>query len=136
NVQRVVALSADCDRDALLAQVIPAGPACHNGTRTCFDGAPAADVLSALDRVIAERAATKGTSYTQKLLGDQNLRLKKLGEETAELLIALTQGDAARAAEEGADLVYHALVALRAVGVTLDDVRAVLSRRAAPKRSA
>jgi phosphoribosyl-ATP pyrophosphohydrolase/phosphoribosyl-AMP cyclohydrolase len=71
-------------------------------------------------------------SYTARLLADRNLRLKKLGEEAAELVLACADHDQARAAEEGADLVYHTLVALHAVGVTLDDVRRVLAARAAP----
>src|SRR5687768_18513694 len=64
NVQRVVSLTADCDRDAVLARVIPAGPACHTGSATCFgssDGATSGtDVLDRLDRLIADRAATAG----------------------------------------------------------------------------
>jgi len=71
-------------------------------------------------------------SYTQRLLGDRNLRLKKLGEESAELVTACADADAARVAEEGADLIYHTLVALHAVGVTLGDVRRVLAARGAP----
>jgi phosphoribosyl-ATP pyrophosphohydrolase/phosphoribosyl-AMP cyclohydrolase len=70
-------------------------------------------------------------SYTQRLLADRNLRLKKLGEEAAELVTACADGDAARAAEEAADLVYHTLVALHAVGADLGAVRDVLARRAA-----
>jgi phosphoribosyl-ATP pyrophosphohydrolase/phosphoribosyl-AMP cyclohydrolase len=143
NVQRVVALAADCDGDAVLARVAPAGPACHTGAVSCFAPAgatpPAGDALGELDATIAARAAagTAGAaaegarpSYTQRLLADRNLRLKKLGEEMAELVTACADADAARAAEEGADVVYHALVALRAVGVSLDDVRRVLAARA------
>jgi phosphoribosyl-ATP pyrophosphohydrolase/phosphoribosyl-AMP cyclohydrolase len=136
NVQRVVSLTADCDRDAVLARVIPAGPACHDGTTSCFrETALASDALSALDVTIAQRAAAPAAdgekpSYTQKLLADRNLRLKKLGEEAVELATACVDLDRARAVEETADLVYHALVALRAVGGTLDDVRAVLASRA------
>jgi phosphoribosyl-ATP pyrophosphohydrolase/phosphoribosyl-AMP cyclohydrolase len=136
NVQRVVSLSADCDGDAVLARVEPAGPACHTGETTCF-GTPAGDVLSALDSTIAARAAEStdarenGPSYTRHLLGDRNLRLKKLGEEAAELVTACADGDPALAAEEAADLVYHALVALRGVGIGLEEMRAVLARRAA-----
>lgn len=138
NVQRVVSLAADCDGDAVLARVAPAGPACHTGAETCFaqEGAPAAeagDALTALDATLAARAAAQTDarpSYTQRLLADRNLRLKKLGEEMAELVTACADADAARAAEEGADVVYHALVALRAVGVSLDDVRRVLAGRA------
>jgi phosphoribosyl-ATP pyrophosphohydrolase/phosphoribosyl-AMP cyclohydrolase len=141
NVQRVVALAADCDGDAVLARVAPAGPACHTGAVSCFapvgepEGTPGADALAALDATLAARAAEGAPdggrpSYTRRLLADRNLRLKKLGEEMAELVTACADGDRARAAEEGADVVYHALVALRAVGVTLDDVRRVLAARA------
>lgn len=132
NVQRVVSLTADCDRDAVVARVRPAGPACHTGARTCF-GLDGADALGQLDATIASRAAAPagtGTGYTQKLLGDRNLRLKKVGEEASELVTACADGDVARATEEAADLVYHALVALRAVGGSLDGVRAVLDGRA------
>lgn len=69
-------------------------------------------------------------SYTRKLLADRNLRLKKLGEETAELVLALGDSDNTRAREEAADLIYHLMTALRANGVTLDDVRRVLASRA------
>lgn len=135
NVQRVVSLEADCDADAVLARVIPAGPACHNGTESCFAvTGPVADMLSTVDATIRERAASHSTeagkpTYTQRLLADRNLRLKKIGEETAEFVTACADGDAPRATEEAADLVYHALVALRALGVGLDDVRAVLAAR-------
>ncbi len=131
NVQRVVSLSTDCDGDAVLARVLPAGPACHTGDETCFAAAPKAEALSALAATIAQRAASpQAGSYTTKLLGDRNHRLKKLGEESAELVMACVDGDAPRAAEEAADLIYHLLVALEPLGVGLDDVRAVLSARA------
>ena len=68
--------------------------------------------------------------YTARLLTDRNLRLEKLGEEAAELLPACADGHHGRAAEEGADLVHHTLVALRALGLSLDDVRRVLGERA------
>lgn len=135
NVQRVVSLAADCDRDVVLATVIPAGPACHDGTTTCF-GEGTMDPLRALDATIAARAQSAPTgSYTSKLLGNRNLRLKKLGEEAAELVTACADGDRERATEEAADLLYHALVALRAVGGSLEDVAAVLARRAQPRSS-
>jgi len=135
NVQRVVSLEADCDRDAVLARVTPAGPACHAGTFSCFaDTAPVADMLSAVDATIRVRAESMDDSgatptYTQRLLADRNLRLKKLGEEAAELVTACADGNAARATEEAADLMYHSLVALRALGVGLDEVRAALAAR-------
>ena len=134
NVQRVVSLTADCDADAILARVVPAGPACHNGTTSCFrDEAVQADVFATLDATITSRMQHRDettTSYTQRLLGDRNLRLKKLGEEAVELATACVDGDVERATEETADLLYHALVALRAVGGSLDGVRAVLAGRA------
>ena len=137
HVQRVLSLTADCDRDAVLARVHAAGPACHDGTTSCFrDLALTADALSALDATIAHRQAapvdTEGSSYTRRLLADRNLRLKKLGEEAVELATACVEGDRARAIEETADLVYHALVALRSVGGSLDDVRRCLEQRAQP----
>jgi phosphoribosyl-ATP pyrophosphohydrolase/phosphoribosyl-AMP cyclohydrolase len=131
NVQRVVSLDTDCDGDAVLARVMPAGPACHTGDDTCFHLAPAAETLGVLSKTIAERAAQpQPGSYTTKLLGDRNHRLKKLGEESAELVMACVDGDGPRAAEEAADLVYHLLVALEPLGVGLDDVREVLEARA------
>ena len=84
NVQQVVALLPDCDGDAILARVRSPGPACHTGSRSCF-GVPAlaADALSALDATIAARVSEAPTqsagekpSYTRRLLGDLNLRLK------------------------------------------------------------
>jgi phosphoribosyl-AMP cyclohydrolase / phosphoribosyl-ATP pyrophosphohydrolase len=133
NRQRIVSLTADCDGDAVLARVTTLGPACHSGAVSCFgDVALGADALGALDRTIAARAAdadADAKSYTRRLLDDRNLRLKKLGEETAELVAACADGDAARAKAEGVDLVYHVLVALRALGVTLDDVRGVVWER-------
>jgi len=151
NVQRVVSLSADCDGDAVLARVKPAGPACHTGQVSCFGSeALGADAIGVLDATIASRAAalqrasdvsavaagatvdnaaSPKLSYTQRLLSDRNLRLKKLGEEVVELATACADADATRGAEEGADVVYHTLVALRAIGVSLDDVRRVLGGR-------
>jgi phosphoribosyl-AMP cyclohydrolase / phosphoribosyl-ATP pyrophosphohydrolase len=134
NTQRVVSLSVDCDSDAILARVAPAGPACHTGARSCFgETAHGADALGTLDRTIAQRAAEQGTAgkgYTRKLLADRNLRLKKLGEEATELAVACADGDAPRATAEAADIIYHTLVALRALGLSLDAVRAELQSRA------
>lgn len=132
NVLRVRSLTADCDGDTVLAMVEPAGPACHTGARTCFGDLARSDALGALDATIAARMsadAPSGSGYTQKLLGDRNLRLKKIGEEASELVTACADGDAARATEECADLIYHALVALRAAGGSLDGVREVLAAR-------
>lgn len=133
HVLRVRSLVADCDADTVLARVEAVGPACHTGTLSCFGALPLGDALGALDATIAARMAAdtpSGSGYTQRLLTDRNLRLKKLGEEASELVTACADGDAARATEEAADLIYHTLVALRAVGGSLDGVRAVLEGRA------
>ena len=149
NVLRVVSMHRDCDDDALLALVVPAGPTCHTGARSCFGAAP---TLRALADTIEERAgreesgrarhgaedevdggssgADSRRSYTARLLRDRNLRLKKLGEEATELAVACADEDRERVKEEAADVVYHVLVAARAAGVTLQDVLAALEDRA------
>jgi phosphoribosyl-ATP pyrophosphohydrolase/phosphoribosyl-AMP cyclohydrolase len=133
NTLALVSLHADCDADTVLARVRPAGPTCHTGERTCFgEGAESAvAALARLDRTLAARQEDRPAgSYTVKLLDDANLRLKKLGEESAELVAALAVGDTGRATEEAADLVYHVLVALRAAGVDVNAVLEELDRRA------
>lgn len=137
NVQRVVSLTLDCDGDTVLARVDPAGPACHTGAVSCFaDAAP--NAWSALAATISDRhAAVKeqsgadelSRSYTRKLLLDRNLRLKKLGEESAELIAACADGDTTRSSAEAADLIYHVAVALEAIGSSLDVVAEVLLER-------
>lgn len=139
NIQHVVSLVADCDGDAVLARVRPAGPSCHTGTVSCFADSPNGDALSALASVIESRVsesealstgeARETGSYTRRLLSDRNLRMKKLGEEAAELVLALADDDRARAVEEAADITYHMLVALRANGITLDDLRHAIASR-------
>ena len=136
NVQRVASLALDCDGDTVLARVVAAGPACHTGAVSCFDDSVAPNVWSALAATIAlrhsaakEESGAGGESYTRELLADRNLRLKKIGEESAELVTACADGDAARSTEEAADLIYHVGVALEAVGSSLDDVASVLFER-------
>jgi phosphoribosyl-ATP pyrophosphohydrolase/phosphoribosyl-AMP cyclohydrolase len=137
HVQRVVSLAADCDGDAVLARVLPAGPACHTGATSCFgQGALAADTIAQLDATIASRASepeapeTAPPSYTRRLLTNRNLRLKKLGEEAAELAVACADQDRERAIEEAADLLYHTLAALRPLGAGVEELRATLAARA------
>ena len=148
NVQRVVSLVADCDGDTVLARVISAGPACHTGATSCFDDSLATpSAWSALREIIASRRAellnnvgansdtqspspqANSPTYTAKLLRDRNLRLKKIGEESGELIAAVADGDADRSAEEAADLVYHVAVALEAIGSSLDEVALRLFNR-------
>jgi phosphoribosyl-ATP pyrophosphohydrolase/phosphoribosyl-AMP cyclohydrolase len=136
NVQRVVSLAPDCDGDAVLARVVAAGPACHTLADSCFGNVSMqADTFAILDATINARSESipddpSRKSYTQRLLTDRNLRLKKLGEESAELITALADGDRERVAEETADLFYHTLVAIRASDVRLSDVRSALEKRA------
>lgn len=137
HVQRVVALAPDCDGDAVLALVDPAGPACHTGSVSCFGPARRADVLDELDATIAERKAQAqaggaSRSYTVQLLRNRNQRLKKIGEEAAELVLAAGEGDRERTVEEAADLFYHTLVAVQAAGGSLAEVRRVLAGRRRP----
>jgi phosphoribosyl-AMP cyclohydrolase / phosphoribosyl-ATP pyrophosphohydrolase len=128
NVLRIVSLEHDCDRDAVLALVDPAGPTCHTGQRSCFGTPPTLTALA--DTLERRRDADPAESYTARLLADPNQRLKKLGEEAVELALACAAGDTARITEEAADLVYHTLVACMAEGVGLDDVLKALEARA------
>jgi len=133
NTLWLVSLHSDCDGDTVLARVTPAGPTCHTLETSCFgDGtAVAVGTLARLDATLASRAKERPEgSYTVKLLDDQNLRLKKLGEEAAELVAALATHDVERGVEEGADLLYHLLVALRAEGIDAGALLAALEKRA------
>ena len=135
NTQAVKAIRYDCDADALLALVEPAGPACHTGERSCFHngdlnaGAPY-ETLPTLDRTIAERAATKPNgSYTVRLLNDANLAGAKVQEEAEEVVRAAREESEERVAEEAADVLYHLAVLLRGRGLTLVDAGRVLDGR-------
>lgn len=133
STHRVIEIHADCDNDALLLHVDPAGPTCHTGDRSCFSAAP---VLMALADVIARRASSgPDTSYTVKLLRNENLRLKKLGEEAVELAVACQAHDQQRAAEEAADLIYHTLVACSAAGASIAHILERLAARVRPDPS-
>ena len=145
NVQSVQALKTDCDADAVLMHVEAAGPACHTGARSCFfrgvagapEAAPAAgETLLHLERVLAERQkAPPPGSYTAKLFASETTRHKKIGEEATELVIASLKGTRVEIAGEAADLVFHAMVLLRAHGMGLSDVAEVLrARENAPRR--
>lgn len=142
NVQSLASLYADCDRDTLLAHVNPQGPACHTGETSCFGersapgesaggagGTGMGATLARVAGVVASRGRERPEgSYTTRLLEDENLRLKKLGEETAELIAALAREDAGIAGE-AADLVYHLLVALEGAGLGWADVEEALALR-------
>jgi len=135
NVQTVRALRIDCDGDALLALVEPAGPACHTGERTCFHrggldpGAPY-ETLPALERTVAERARERPRgSYTVELLDDPARIGEKVMEEAEEVARAAREESDARVDEEAADVLYHLLVLLRSRGRALTDAERVLGGR-------
>jgi phosphoribosyl-ATP pyrophosphohydrolase/phosphoribosyl-AMP cyclohydrolase len=87
------------------------------------------DVLARLDQLIEERMKKPSTGYTDDLLSDRNKRMKKIGEEAAELVVACVDQNELSVAEEAADLIYHVLVAIRAAGVSLADVEDILEGR-------
>lgn len=135
NTQRVMSLTLDCDRDAIVVLVDPAGPACHTGAASCFAiGASASGIGPVLDQLFEllesrdrERPAGSYTTY----LFDQGIDkiLKKLGEETAETIIAAKNDDGGRLVSEVSDLVYHLLVLLVARGVSLKEIVGELEQR-------
>ena len=134
NVQRLQRLRYDCDDDALLALVEPAGPACHTGERTCFyrgDMEPRRhEALPALERTIAERrGADAGTSYTAQLLADPPLIGEKVREEAEEVARAAGEESDERVAEEAADVLYHLAVLLASRGLSLADAFEELNDR-------
>lgn len=135
NTQALRAIRYDCDADALLALVEPAGPACHTGERTCFyrgELVPAApyEVLPILERTIADRAdARPEGSYTARLLDDPELARAKVQEEAGEVVRAAREESDDRVAEEAADVLYHLAVLLRERGLSLSDAERVLDGR-------
>jgi phosphoribosyl-AMP cyclohydrolase / phosphoribosyl-ATP pyrophosphohydrolase len=134
NVMRLRELRFDCDLDAVLALVDPAGPACHTGERTCFHNGDLAPVpeeaLPALERVIADRKANpSGGSYTAELLADPPRIGAKVEEEAEELAQAAREEDDARVAAEAADVLYHLTVLLASRGLSLGDAFEELNAR-------
>jgi phosphoribosyl-ATP pyrophosphohydrolase/phosphoribosyl-AMP cyclohydrolase len=135
NVQQLKALRYDCDADAVLALVEPAGPACHTGERTCFyrgdlhEQAPY-EVLPALERTIAARGSERPDgSYTAALLADPALIGEKVQEEAEEVVRAAREETNERVASEAADVLYHLSVLLASRSLTLADAGRVLDER-------
>jgi phosphoribosyl-ATP pyrophosphohydrolase/phosphoribosyl-AMP cyclohydrolase len=135
NYQTVRALRLDCDGDALLAMVEPAGPACHTGARTCFhngDTEPPAphEALPALERTLADRKRDRPTgSYTVELLDDPPRIGAKVEEEAEEVARAAREEADDRVDEEAADVLYHLTVLLHSRDRTLTDAEDVLNGR-------
>ncbi len=122
----------DCDADALLFKVRPAGPVCHTGADTCFGETNVSDdELAILERTIRERIAGQDEgSYTARLVQSGiNKVAQKVGEEAVELVIEAKDDDRVKFLNEGADLVYHLLVLLQAKGCSLEDIKKILQDR-------
>ena len=144
HTQQVVSIATDCDNDAVIYRVIPNGPACHTGARSCFSTPVALDTHAAplpprfpvaMERLAAtihaRRDANPDTSYTAKLLAGGVDRIgKKIGEEATEVVIAAKNDDVSELVWETSDLLYHLLVMMESRGVSLDTVGAELARRA------
>ncbi|KUL11625.1 Phosphoribosyl-AMP cyclohydrolase [Bacillus licheniformis] len=139
NIQRVKDIRLDCDQDALIVLVEPAGPACHKGSYSCFspgehirqtDGGRF-DIINELETVIAKRQAEmpEGAYTTYLFREGVDKILKKVGEEAAEVIIAAKNRDPEELKWEAADLLYHLLVLLREQSLPLDDVLGVLKER-------
>lgn len=137
NVQHVVRISADCDGDALVVEVLPDGPACHTGADTCFfrllygDATEAPFTLDGLYRLLLSRKAERPAgSYTTYLFdkGREKI-LKKVGEECTEVVIGAMKGSREETIFEVSDLAYHVLVLMAEMGITPEDIRAELAGR-------
>jgi len=135
-----VNLALDCDSDAIIVLVKPAGPACHTGAVSCFDTGAASlgAVLNQLYELIQSRERERPSgSYTTYLFeAGLDKILKKVGEESAETIIAAKNENDARLTEESADLLYHLLVLLVARGVSLTDIAQELAQRRKGKSEA
>ena len=135
NTQEVVNIAPDCDRDAVIVLVNPAGPACHTGAVSCFDTGTQQPALGALldqlyELIQSRERERPSCSYTTYLFeAGLDKILKKVGEESAETIIAAKNDDDTRLTAESADLVYHLLVLLVARGVSLNSVAQELVRR-------
>lgn len=138
NTQQVVSIKADCDKDALVVEVVPAGPACHNGTTSCFtetvvqnEQVGSVGILSQLKDVIAQREVDMPEGAYTTYLFDKGIDkiCKKVGEEATEVVIGAKNRDAEEVKWESADLLYHLLVLLQEQKVDVYDVLGVLEAR-------
>ena len=137
NYQHIVSITADCDRDALRILVRPDGPACHLGTRSCFTGElwesdteQAFSYEMLMELIAGRKTEKKEGSYTTYLF-EKGLDkiLKKVGEESTEVIIAAKAEDRKETIYEIADLAYHVMVLMVEAGISLDDIRAELASR-------
>jgi len=135
NTQEVVSVALDCDRDAIVVLVNPAGPACHTGAVSCFDLETRSEnlgpLLDQLYELIQSRERERPAGSYTTYLFEEGLDkiLKKLGEESAETIIAAKNDDDRRLTSEVSDLIYHLLVLLVARGVSLSQIATELAQR-------
>lgn len=130
NTQAVRAIRVDCDADAVLYLVDPAGPACHTGARTCFhDGDLTPVAIEALAHLDRNSADPNPGGYTEQLLADPALAREKVLEEAEEVVRATREESDERVAEEAADVLFHLSVLLRTRGLSLADAEEVLNGR-------
>ena len=132
NLQKCIELFTDCDGDALLARVEQTGVACHTGTYSCFykEPIPAEDIITKLWRVFDERKASQNSSsYSYKLMSNRNLLLKKIAEESSEVIIAAKDKKRNEIVYEAGDLLYHLMVLLYDEGITMEDIHKELEGR-------
>jgi phosphoribosyl-ATP pyrophosphohydrolase/phosphoribosyl-AMP cyclohydrolase len=141
HVLALKSIRIDCDADTLLVQAQPHGPTCHEGTSSCFgdsaDVRPPLGFLAELDALVAQRHAERPEgSYTTSLFDGGIRRMaQKVGEEGVETALAAVAQDDAELLGESADLIFHLTVVLRARGLSLADVAALLAERHAESRS-
>jgi len=136
NLQSVQQVRGDCDFDTLLIEVTPAGPACHKGAYSCFEVEPTIEgFLRTLYALIEERKQSRPEGSYTTYLFDSGLDkiLKKLGEESAETIIAAKNQSSSELVSETSDMVYHLLVLLVERGVTLGEIARELESRHASK---
>lgn len=141
NIQKVVNITADCDKDSLLVKVAPAGPVCHTGTYSCFTEPivgeyerPASDrhaIINELESLIAARELERPEGSYTTYLFDKGLDkiLKKIGEEASEVIIAAKNPDLSELRYEASDLIFHLLVLLRERKLPWDEVLNELANR-------
>lgn len=130
NTQRVVHIAEDCDADALVVSIIPAGPACHNGTASCFPSVPP-PMLDRLMSVLRSRYAERPEgSYSARLFNEgRDKILKKIGEEATEVVIAGRGQGRERMISEIADLVFHLSVLMVDEGLEWTEIEEELEKR-------
>ena len=131
NFLKVVSIKEDCDQDALLIQVIPNGPTCHNGTTSCFATEPQITFLNELENVIESRIANPSSeSYVASLFQKGiNKMAQKVGEEAVELVIEAKDNNDDLFKNESADLLYHFLILLKAKNISLENIEEILLAR-------